>query len=173
MAHLATAEPALDVREKSPESAAAEVLDRFDALDPGDRLVLIGGDPGVETLRRLQAERPGAFEWSPLGFGPPSWRTEIAKRDFSRPKARGVLEALSWDHARLDALEAAAFGARSEGDFPAAFDIYAEFALGLRRHIGFEEDLLFPAFESKTGMPPTAGPTAVMRMEHREIERLL
>lgn len=173
MAHLATAERVLDVRGKSPEITAVEVRNRFDALDPGDRFVLIGSDSGIETLRRLQAERPDAFDWSPLASGPPSWRTEIAKRDFSRPKARCVLEALSWDHARLDALEAAAFGARSDGDFPTAFDIFAEFALGLRRHIGFEEDLLFPAFESKTGMPPTAGPTAVMRMEHREIERLL
>jgi uncharacterized protein (DUF2249 family)/hemerythrin-like domain-containing protein len=173
MVHMATAERAHDVGGMSPEAAAAEVLDRFDALYPGERFVLVGGDAGVETLRRLQTERPGAFEWSPLAVGPPIWRTEIEKRDSHRPNARGVQEALSWDHARLDALEAAAFGARSQGDLPEAFDLYAEFSLGLRRHIGFEEDLLFPAFELGTGMPPAAGPTAVMRMEHREIERLL
>jgi iron-sulfur cluster repair protein YtfE (RIC family) len=39
----------------------------------------------------------------------------------------------------------------------------------LRRHIIWEEELLFPLFERKTGM--TSGPTQVMRMEHRQIGR--
>ncbi len=33
--------------------------------------------------------------------------------------------------------------------------------------------MLFPVFEGKTGVPADAGPTAVMRGEHRAIERLL
>lgn len=173
MTHLVTVERALDVRERPAEAAAAEVLARFDSLDPGERFVLVAADAGTDVLRRLQTERPGAFDWSPLQLGPPVWRTEIARREASRRGPRGVNETLSWDHDRLDALEAAAFRARAAGDFPTAFDLYAQFALGLKRHIGFEEALLFPAFEEKTGMPPTAGPTAVMRSEHREIERLL
>lgn len=173
MTHQVTVERELDVRGKPRSAAAEEALSRFDLLDPGERFVLVGSDAGGGTLARLQSERPRAFEWSPLQFGPPVWRTEIARRDASSPESRGVDEALSWDHDRLEALEAAAFRARAAGDLQSAFDIYAEFALGLRRHIGFEEKLLFPAFEAKTGMPPTAGPTAVMRAEHREIERLL
>jgi iron-sulfur cluster repair protein YtfE (RIC family) len=86
---------------------------------------------------------------------------------------RTVTETLSRDHDRLDALEEAAFAQRSAGDFPMACALYEEFAAGLRRHIGFEEEILFPAFEQRTGIPPTAGPTAVMRVEHREIEDLL
>jgi iron-sulfur cluster repair protein YtfE (RIC family) len=43
----------------------------------------------------------------------------------------------------------------------------------LRRHIGLEEELLFPEFERLTGMSPHAGPTAVMRHEHRQIEAVL
>jgi regulator of cell morphogenesis and NO signaling len=173
MTHLVTAERALDVRGRSAETAAAEALAWFDSLGPAERFVLVGADAGGETLRRLQAERPGAFEWSPLQSGPPAWRVEIARSDASRAAARGINEALSWDHDRLDSLEAAAFQARAAGDLAAAYDLYAEFAFGLRRHIGFEEDLLFPAFEAGSGMPPTAGPTAVMRAEHREILRLL
>ncbi len=84
-----------------------------------------------------------------------------------------MMEALSWDHDRLDALEEAAFRARAAGALQEAFNLYAEFAVGLRRHIGFEEELLFPAFEVASGMPPSAGPTAVMRAEHREIRELL
>lgn len=40
-------------------------------------------------------------------------------------------------------------------------------------HIGFEEELLFPAFEDRAGFLPTSGPTAVMRAEHHEIRELL
>src|SRR4029453_13967448 len=47
------------------------------------------------------------------------------------------------------------------------------FARGLRRHIGFEEEILFPEFERRAGIPRDFGPTAVMRAEHREIESLL
>ena len=173
MTHLVTAERALDVRGRPADAAAAEALAWFDSLGPAERFVLLAGDAGRETLSRLQAERPGAFEWSPLQAGPPVWRIEIARNSAPPTAARGVNEALSWDHDRLDDLEAAAFQARAAGDLPSAFDLYSEFAFGLRRHIGFEEDLLFPAFEQGTGMPPTAGPTAVMRTEHREILQLL
>jgi uncharacterized protein (DUF2249 family)/hemerythrin-like domain-containing protein len=173
MTDLAKAERALDTSALAAASAAAEALDRFDALEPGERFILSGTDDGAEVLRRLQAERIGLFEWSPLEAGPSVWRTEIARRDRPAGAARQVLEALAWDHDRLDALEQAAFRARESGDLPAAIDLFEEFAVGLRRHIGFEEALLFPAFEDATGTPPTAGPTAVMRAEHREIEELL
>lgn len=37
----------------------------------------------------------------------------------------------------------------------------------IERHIGLEENLLFPAFEERTGM--TSGPTETMRMEHEQM----
>jgi iron-sulfur cluster repair protein YtfE (RIC family) len=49
---------------------------------------------------------------------------------------------------------------------------FREFVLGLRKHIGIEENILFPVFEEKTGMTD-AGPTFVMKMEHKEINELL
>ena len=173
MTHMVTVDRVLDARALAPAAASAEALSRFDALSPGERFVLVAPDRGFELLRRLQAERAGLFEWSPLESGPPAWRTEIARRQAPVGSKRSVLEALAWDHDRLDALEEAAFRVRKAGDLQAAFDLYTEFSVGLRRHIGFEEDVLFPAFESASGMPATAGPTAVMRAEHREIQDLL
>ena len=38
----------------------------------------------------------------------------------------------------------------------------------LERHIALEEELLFPAFEERTGMNE-GGPTATMRMEHAQM----
>lgn len=163
----------LDLRGLLSAERSAQALACFDALAPGERLVLVSGDAGSELLRCLQAERHGLFEWSVLETGPAIWRMEVARRAGPGAELRGVSEALSWDHDRLDALETAAFEKRASGDLQLASRLYAEFSAGLKRHIGFEEQLLFPAFEEKTGMPSTAGPTAVMRAEHREIEGLL
>jgi hemerythrin-like domain-containing protein len=124
------------------------------------------------ALALLQAERHGLFEWSPLEEGPEQWRTEITRRGVE-DGPRTVTEALEWDHDRLDALESGAFAARAAGDLALATRLFGEFARGLRRHIAFEEALLFPAFESRAGSPGSCGPTFVMRQEHREIEERL
>ena len=170
--NLSLEEP-LDLRSIPAGERPKHALTAFDRLAPGETLVANVGDAGDDLLRHLQAERRGLFEWSLLSAGPPAWTIAIARRAAPPGSARGVNEALSWDHDRLEALEAAAFQKRAEGDLQSARDHYAAFAAGLRRHIAFEEEILFPAFEETTGMPPTAGPTAVMREEHREIEALL
>ena len=166
-------EEQLDLRPIPAGERPSRLLAAFDRLAPGNTLVTTAGDAGDDLLRSLQAERRGLFEWSHLRPGPPTWTIAIARRAAPPGAARGINEALSWDHDRLEALEAAAFQKRAEGDLQSARDHYAAFAAGLRRHIAFEEQILFPAFEESTGMPPTAGPTAVMRGEHREIEDLL
>jgi iron-sulfur cluster repair protein YtfE (RIC family) len=75
------------------------------------------------------------------------------------------------DHDRLDELFGR-FQSSKQSDRGVARLLFAEFKAGLERHIAWEEDLLFPVFEAHTGMR-TAGPTAVMRDEHRQIERFL
>jgi len=165
--------PTLDLCSLPPDERPKRVLEAFDRLTPGERLVLAGADWGGELLRQLQSERRGLFEWSVLSSRPGERRVELARRADSAPAMRTVDEALSWDHDRLDALEREAFGRRAAGDFESAAEIFSGFAAGLRRHIRFEEEILFPAFETRAGIPPTAGPTAVMRVEHREIEELI
>ncbi len=75
------------------------------------------------------------------------------------------------DHDRLDSLFREFQGAvrRPPGR---ARELFSEFREGLLRHIGWEEELLFPRFEERMGMRD-AGPTAVMRMEHRQIQGFL
>lgn len=73
------------------------------------------------------------------------------------------------DHDRLDELFAEI---RKESDPAKARGWFAKFDSGLRAHIAWEEEILFPHFEAKTGMRD-AGPTAVMRMEHDEIKQQL
>jgi len=169
----ATVRRIVDARENRSTNFSEAVLAAFDALAPGESLVVVGDEPPRELVRRLQADRKGLFEWSPLETGPSGFRTEVSRRAAERGARREVAEALAWDHDRLDALEQRAFERFASGDVPGAQASWGEFMVGLRRHIRFEEEILFPRFEEKLGMSAANGPTAVMREEHREIERLI
>jgi uncharacterized protein (DUF2249 family)/hemerythrin-like domain-containing protein len=154
---------------ETPGTREMMALFAFDSLEPGDHIVLAFDAAPRGFLAHFQAERKGQFDWTPVRQGPETWAFEVSRRKAERGELRTVNEALSWDHDRLDALEGAAFEARAQGRFTEAAVIYAAFAYGLRRHIRFEEEILFPEFEEKTGHAATAGPTMVMRDEHREI----
>jgi regulator of cell morphogenesis and NO signaling len=75
------------------------------------------------------------------------------------------------DHDRLDELFKT-FQTAKRSDFPKAKEAFKAFKVGLQRHIVWEEDLLFPLWEEKTGMSE-GGPTSVMRHEHRQIGQIL
>lgn len=75
------------------------------------------------------------------------------------------------DHKRLDLLFDQ-FQALKACDYIEAKRYFKDFMLGLERHILWEEKVLFPFFESKTGSKDS-GPTAVMRFEHKQIREKL
>lgn len=75
------------------------------------------------------------------------------------------------DHNRLDAL-LQSFHTLKRENFSKAKEAFRQFKAGLERHIRWEEDVLFPLWEEKTGMSD-GGPTVVMRHEHRRIEEYL
>lgn len=154
-----------------PAPAPEDFLSRFDALAAGESFSFLTDDDPEERLSELRARRPGMFEWSPDLEGPHLWRTVVTRRGAGQ--RRTVSDALAWDHDRLDALERDTFAELDRGDAARARCLFAEFARGLERHIAVEEAIVFPAFEEATGQPPTAGPTAVMREEHRIIRSLL
>ena len=75
------------------------------------------------------------------------------------------------DHDRLDELFKT-FQTLKRSDFAKAKEAFKEFKVGLQRHIVWEEELLFPMWEEKTGMIED-GPTPMMRHEHSQIKQLL
>jgi iron-sulfur cluster repair protein YtfE (RIC family) len=75
------------------------------------------------------------------------------------------------DHDRLDELFGE-YAAKKAADGDRAVACFREFKDGLERHIVWEEELLFPLWEAKTGMRD-AGPTVVMRREHQQIREFL
>ncbi len=82
-----------------------------------------------------------------------------------------ISEFYEQDHDRLDELFKT-FQQLKRSDFAKAKEAFKEFKFGLQRHIVWEEDLLFPLWEEKTGMSE-GGPTFVMRSEHRQIGQQL
>ena len=74
------------------------------------------------------------------------------------------------DHTACDADWADTEAAVAQGA-AAASAAWQHFDGALRNHLAMEEEVLFPAFEARTGM--TQGPTTVMRMEHTQMRGLL
>ena len=81
--------------------------------------------------------------------------------------APSIQTAFAADHDRLDALFADFYQWKRD-DYARARAAFREFKIGLQRHIVWEEHILFPLFEQKTGLMQ-CGPTEVMRSEHRRI----
>ncbi len=83
--------------------------------------------------------------------------------------APSINESLTEDHDRLDDL-LESFQEWRAKDFGKARDFLTQFTLGLRRHLRWEETILFPLFEQKTGQ---SGLTNTLRGEHEEIREWL
>lgn len=82
-----------------------------------------------------------------------------------------ILKFYGDDHDRLDHLFGE-FRRLKPQNLREAASRFTEFKVGLERHIRWEEEILFPAFEEETGMRNT-GPTVVMRQEHAQIKQKL
>jgi regulator of cell morphogenesis and NO signaling len=162
--------PTLDIRQLDQDAGAQAFLNAFDALTPGDSLHVLTLTEPVRLLERLQRERRGGSEGWACGHDPMGWHIDI-RRGYPQPRG-GVAELLEEEHHRLTTLCDQAFEAEAQGRHCEALESFGAFRHGLLRHIRVEEDLLFPVFEIRAGLP-AAGPTATMRAEHRDIRLVL
>lgn len=82
-----------------------------------------------------------------------------------------ILEFLGNDHRACDDLFASAEAAVGQKNWDSARSLFESFEAAMAHHLAMEENVLFPAFEARTGMTP--GPTGVIRMEHEQMRDLL
>lgn len=82
-----------------------------------------------------------------------------------------IRELFTQDHRHCDDMFAAVETALRKSQIGVAQTAFLQFQEAMLKHFSTEEELLFPAFEEKTGM--TMGPTRVMRMEHQQMRDLL
>ena len=75
------------------------------------------------------------------------------------------------NHRHCDDCFAAVEQVIARGEWDKATAAFLLFRDAMSKHLDVEESILFPAFETQTGM--TMGPTQVMRSEHRQMRELL
>jgi hemerythrin-like domain-containing protein len=78
-----------------------------------------------------------------------------------------ICDFLASDHKRCDNLFAAAEAAADKDDWDNTATCFSHFQEAMLHHFAMEEEVMFPAFEERTGM--RQGPTAVMRSEHLQM----
>lgn len=78
---------------------------------------------------------------------------------------------LTADHRACDEEFANMENAVASDDWALSSKLFEKFSCDLEHHFSMEEDVMFPAFEKKTGM--TQGPTAMMRMEHDQMRSVV
>ena len=81
-----------------------------------------------------------------------------------------IIQTMTADHRRCDDLFAKAEELVSQDKWEAANAAFAEFRKRTDNHLFQEENVLFPAFEERTGQ--TMGPTQMMRSEHSQMRQL-
>jgi hemerythrin-like domain-containing protein len=80
-------------------------------------------------------------------------------------------EFFAGDHRRCDSLWVEVETVSEKGSSEDIAAIWRRFEYAMRRHLDMEEKVLFPSFETQTGM--TEGPTSVMRGEHDQMRGVL
>lgn len=82
-----------------------------------------------------------------------------------------LTQPLHHHHKHCDDLFAAAEALAHAGDWDGAERLGEKFCAEIEAHFTTEEQVLFPAFATATGM--SGGPVAVMRMEHAQMRDLM
>lgn len=84
----------------------------------------------------------------------------------------GLAAFFTQDHHDCDSRWADVEELLDAADIETARPAWQKFNAGMLRHFDMEEQVLFPAFDARSGMGG-GGPTAVMKMEHQQMRGLL
>jgi len=84
----------------------------------------------------------------------------------------GLTEFFEQDHRDCDARWVDVEELLDTADIEAARSAWQKYNKAMHRHLAMEEEVLFPAFDAKSGMAGS-GPVAVMKMEHQQMRGLL
>jgi len=164
------AQPRIEVFDSPVSESRDRVFKAFDRLQSGEALELVTSYEPKLFFEAFCEKYCGDFDWWRLEEGPEKWRVTMARRENSQTWS--IADFLGTDHRRLGELWRDFLQQLRAGNLERVRSRLAEYLVGLRYHIRVEEEVLFPTFEARSGMRD-AGPTAVMRHEHREIEAVL
>ncbi len=160
----------VDLTSLSDDEKINRLRDEIKALKREEK-ILVSSDQGYfSVIEALLEELKGEFIWAPFANSP-RCQGEIIKTDPASSLQNSIIGYMTFDHKRCDGLYADAEAAWQEGKPEVAAEKLKAFNLGMERHLGEEENILFPAFTEATGM--VGGPVQVMIMEHDQMRGVL
>ncbi len=69
----------IDVRTIAPRERHPLIFGQFDALQPGEAVLLVNDHDPRPLYYQFEDRRPGQFAWTYLQSGPELWRVQIDK----------------------------------------------------------------------------------------------
>lgn len=161
----------LKLSTQSADERKGEIIESVKSLGKNDKEIISCDDDFFGVIPAVQRELKNEFVWSPLVKGPDVWKGEIQKFAPQDAIHGSIVGYMTFDHKRCDELYAEAEAAWNDGDNEKAAELLRAFDLGMKRHLGEEENVLFPMFTEATGM--VGGPVQVMTMEHDQMRGVL
>ena len=80
MSTMSSPKTTVDVRTIVPRERHPLIFGSFNALQPGESLLLINDHDPKPLYYQFQAELPGTFTWDYVEQGPEVWQVAIGKR---------------------------------------------------------------------------------------------
>lgn len=161
-------EKAIDLTDKSLAEETAMLNETLKGLKTNEQALFEGKSDFDALLSLFQNDHWGSFEWLPVAKDNEKWSGYLVSKsgDF-----KGIQQIMESHHRFCDTSYINAENELSGGDKELGKVLMKSFLWNMELHFTREEEVLFPAFEEKTGM--VGGPTEVMRAEHQQIRGVL
>ncbi|MBT7154610.1 MAG: hemerythrin domain-containing protein [Deltaproteobacteria bacterium] len=159
----------VDLIGKTDEQAVTELTAAFKNLGGKDQLHVKGSGDYRAVISGFQNSHWGQFDWLPIRVETGAWSGYLAAKSSSFASIVQIMES---QHKHCDTMYVEAENTLNGGNETEGKVLMEAFIWNMEVHFGREEQILFPAFEDKTGMTG-GGPTHVMRAEHEQIRGVL
>ena len=162
-------ETTVDLTGLASEPAIAELESAFNNLGNQGHVLVKGTSDFSSIMKTFQDSNWGKYDWLPVAVSKDEWSGYLVARGSGFSSIVQIMES---HHKHCDTMYVTAENALNSGNEDEGKKLMAAFLWNMENHFQREENIIFPAFEQKTGMSGS-GPTAVMRTEHQQIRGVL
>ncbi len=158
----------LDLTGSPDDQKLANLTEALAKLKAEEEILVKSDGDFSSIMSNFQNQHWGKFDWRPIIVKDNEWSGFIVAT--SSPMV-GVFQIMESHHKHCDTMYVKAENALSGGNEDEGKELMQSFLWNMEMHFFREENILFPAFENRTGM--VGGPTQVMRAEHEQIRAVL
>ncbi len=162
-------EKTIDLGGQAGDQGLAELESAFKNMGSQEQLLVKGSGDFETTMKAFQDKNWGQYDWLPIIVGSDGWSGYLVAKGSGFSMIVQIMES---HHKHCDTLYVTAENNLNDGNEEEGKKLLAAFLWNMEMHFRREEEIIFPAFEQKTGMSG-GGPTQVMRTEHQQIRSVL